>query len=313
MSSRIAIIFDFDDTLAEDSTAALINTFAGPPPEPNPKKKSAAQFFYDEASDLVSKGWDPPVAYLTLLCDKIRRGDLPPITRQDLQRVGREHVVIYDGVREFLRELREKFQADTEIRKAKLALEFYIVSGGIGDIIRSTPIAVDGLFNEIWACELDYEENGVVSRPKSVISFTEKTRYLFLINKGISREESNESPYAVNNEMPLNDRDIPFSHMFYVGDGPSDIPCISLIHNMTQKKDNTLILYGEKTVHKAWEIGANRGRTSPRDYQNWAKRNIIEGVLRVGQEAAREIIGKREKHLSRDVGYGPKKQQKKDH
>jgi len=312
MSNRVAVIFDFDDTLAEDSTAALINTFAPPPPEPNPEKKKASQFFYDEAGELVSTGWDPPLAYLTLLSDKIKRGDLPAITRKDLQQVGREHVVVYEGAAECLSELREKFQGDKEIQKAKLTLEFYIVSGGIGDIIRSTPIAVNGLFNQIWACELDYDERGVVSRPKSTISFTEKTRYLFLINKGISREESNESPYDVNNEMPENDRDIPFSHMFYVGDGPSDIPCISLIHKMTGRKDNTLIVYGEKTVHKAWEIGANRGRTAPRDYQNWAKKNIMEGVLRVGQDAAKEIIGKREKHLSKDVGYGSKKQKKKD-
>jgi len=225
--------------------------------------------------------------------------------------VGREGVVIYSGVAKCLRELREKFRADTQIQKAKLTLEFYIVSGGIGDVIRSTSIVEDGLFNEIWACELDYDKDGVISRPKSIISFTEKTRYLFLINKGISREESYESPYAVNNEMPDNDRDIPFSHMFYVGDGPSDIPCISLIHKLGGK-DNTLILYGEKTVHKAWEIGANRGHTSPRDYQKWAKKNIIEGVLRVGRRVAEEIITKREKHLSKDVGYGSKKKKKKD-
>jgi hypothetical protein len=310
MSDRVAVIFDFDDTLAEDSTATLINAFAPPPPEPDPDKKTAAQLFYDEAAELVSTGWDPPLAYLTLLIDKVRRGDLPKITRQDLQKVGREHVVIYSGAADCLRELRKKFQEDEKIKKAKLTLEFYIVSGGIGDIIRSTPIATDDLFNEIWACELDYDEHGVVSRPKSIISFTEKTRYLFLINKGISREESYESAYAVNSEMPDGDRDIPFSHMFYVGDGPSDIPCISLIHKLGGK-DNTLILYGEKTVHKAWEMGADRGNKSPRDFHKWAKDNIIQGVLRVGRRVAAEIISRRQKHLSKDVGYGVKKRKKK--
>jgi hypothetical protein len=309
MSNRVAVIFDFDDTLAEDSTAALVNRFAEPPSEPNPEGKKAAQFFYDEAADLISMGWDPPLAYLTLLTDKVKLGKLPRITQKDLQDVGREHVA-YKGVAQCLDELRLRFQAEPQIKKAKLALEFYIVSGGIGDLIRSTPITADGRFVEIWGCELDYDEAGVISRPKSVISFTEKTKYLFLINKGISREESSEAPYAVNNEYPAGDREIPFSHMFYVGDGPSDIPCISLLHNMTGRKDNTLIVYGENKVHKPWEIGANRGHTSPRDYENWAKSNIIEGVLRVGRRVADEILGKHKSYLSKDVGYGSKKKKK---
>jgi len=45
MSDRVAVIFDFDDTLAEDSTAALINAFAPPPPEPNPEKKKQPSSF----------------------------------------------------------------------------------------------------------------------------------------------------------------------------------------------------------------------------------------------------------------------------
>src|SRR5690242_704651 len=128
MSNRVAVIFDFDDTLAEDSTAALVNEFAPPPPVPNPEKKTAAQLFYDQAADLVSIGWDPPLAYLTLLGDKVRAGDLPQLKREDLQRIGRERVVVYQGVEKCLRELREKFQTDTQIQKARLTLEFYIVS-----------------------------------------------------------------------------------------------------------------------------------------------------------------------------------------
>ena len=243
-------------------------------------------------------------------------GGLPRITKAELQRVGRERVVVYPGVEPCLKELRDTFQADDKIKKAELTLEFYIVSSGIGDIVRSTPIVANtDIFTEVWAAELYYDDDGVIWRPKSVISFTEKTRYLFLINKGISREDNYEKPYAVNAEMPDTDREIPFRNMFYVGDGPSDIPCISLIHKAATTdnhdgKENTLILYGKKAVHKAWEIGLNRGRTAPRDYENWAKDNIIEGVIRLGRAIAEEKLEKREKRrkkLSREVGYGSKK------
>jgi len=54
----------------------------------------------------------------------------------------------------------------------------------------------------------------------------------------------------------------------------------------------------------------NRGHTSRRDYGNWAKDNITEGVLRLGCHIAEEQLEKREKRrkkLSKDVGYSAKK------
>jgi hypothetical protein len=64
---------------------------------------------------------------------------------------------------------------------------------------------------------------------KRVISFTEKTRYIFEINKGIDPEESTKNPYLVNTDIPKDDCKIPFPNMIYVGDGLTDIPCFSTI------------------------------------------------------------------------------------
>ena len=65
--------------------------------------------------------------------------------------------------------------------------------------------------------------------PKSVVSFTEKTKYLFAINKGIQKNDLRGHPGLVNSYRPLNSRPIPLDRMIYVGDGPTDIPCFSVV------------------------------------------------------------------------------------
>jgi hypothetical protein len=262
------------------------------------------QCFYNETADMVRNGWDPPLAYMTLLLDKVKLGHLPRIRKQELEQFGHDHIKLYPGVESFLPDLKVAFQANEEIKRENLSLDYYIISGGIGDAIRSTTIAKE--FKEIWACEFEYDQDGVIQRPKAVISFTEKTRYLFYINKGISREYGYEAPYAVNATMPESVRPVPLSHMIYVGDGASDIPCMSLLEHAVPP-GTAILVWGPKTVHKAWEIG-KRGYHCPRDYQNWGGRDfIIGGVLSVGRNVARELATKREEHLSKDVGYTTKR------
>lgn len=64
---------------------------------------------------------------------------------------------------------------------------------------------------------------------KRCVTFTEKTRYLFEINKGIDPKETRRNPYSVNKDVPLHKRRIPFKNMIYIGDGLTDIPCLALI------------------------------------------------------------------------------------
>ena len=54
---------------------------------------------------------------------------------------------------------------------------------------------------------------------KRAVTFTEKTKFVYAINKGISREELRRNPYQVNNAMESEHRRVPFENMVYVGDG----------------------------------------------------------------------------------------------
>ncbi len=80
---------------------------------------------------------------------------------------------------------------------------------------------------DIYGCTLQ-EISGRLF-PKSIVSFTEKTKFLYAINKGITGTELRRTPYSVNDVIPKDQRRIPFSNMIYLGDGPTDIPCFSAI------------------------------------------------------------------------------------
>jgi hypothetical protein len=90
-----------------------------------------------------------------------------------------------------------------------------------------------------------------VQHIKRVITFTEKTRYIFEINKGIDAAEAARNPLAVNKHVPPRKRPIPLSNMIYIGDGISDIPCFSLL----QKNEGTplgVFHPGEDSARRAW-------------------------------------------------------------
>src|SRR3546814_101725 len=77
-------------------------------------------------------------------------------------------------------------------------------------------------------CSSDLQA-GAIRFPKRVVSFTDKTRYLFHIQKGIVGPSSRNKPFEVNRKIVPDKLRIPFEQMIFVGDGYTDIPCFSLI------------------------------------------------------------------------------------
>ena len=97
-----------------------------------------------------------------------------------------------------------------------------MISAGLKEIIEGTSIFKN--FDRVYASEYFYDHHGRASWPNLVINDTNKTQFLFRINKG--RENLEES---INEYMPDPDRPIPFHNMIYVGDGLTDVPCMNMV------------------------------------------------------------------------------------
>jgi hypothetical protein len=214
----IAVVFDFDDTLMPDSTSKLLRAHNIKPEE-----------FWPEASGLLKEGYDQPAAYLKLLLEKVGDGKpLGKLTNRALADFGATlDGDYYRGLPDFFDDLRT--QVGSKFKN--IEVEYYIVSGGLQAILQGSKI-VAKYFSGIHACQLgESKETGLVSHIKRSVTFTEKTRYLFEINKGVKQVDSDINPFLVNEDIPSGKRRIPFKNIIYVGDGLTDIPCFSTVQH----------------------------------------------------------------------------------
>ena len=212
----LAVVFDFDDTLLPDSTSALLRAHQIDPDD----------FWANRAKALVNRGYDPPLAYLNLLLAEVGAGKpLGELTNRKLTEFGASlDETWFPGLPRLFDDLRADVAKFRDIN-----IEFYIISGGLQAIIEGSG-HVQKYFAGVYGCQFGEDlESGVISEIKRCVTFTEKTRFLFEINKGIAPGDAATQPHLVNLLIPEDERPVPFRNMIYVGDGLTDIPCFSLI------------------------------------------------------------------------------------
>lgn len=239
MQETIAVVFDFDDTLAPDTTSGYLR-----------KQGVDLGRFWPGVNALCAEDWDPAPAYLHQMLQLGTAGTIP-LRRDDLIAWGRE-APLHAGTDTLFTRLRQT----AENTNPTVALEFYVISSGIGDIVRSTRIAEH--FKDIWASEFHYDAEGRAAFPKKIISFTDKTRYLFHIQKGLIGRPARGKPLEVNKRVEPDQLRIPFSNMIFVGDGLTDVPCFSLL---AKEKGMAVAVYDSQHMQKwdnAYQFVADR-------------------------------------------------------
>lgn len=210
-TKTIALVCDFDDTLCHDSTSACLAGLG----------VDVERFWNDEVLSLIHDGWDPVPAYFYKMVELSREKGIA-ITRETFLRAAKT-LSFYPGVTDFFRLVREYVTR----RDGTWTVEFYLISSGIADIVAHCGIAP--ACTDIWAGEFLYGADGCISFPKRIVSFTDKTRYLFQISKGMVGETYRMRPFEVNKKIPFTEMRIPFERIIYLGDGYTDIPCFALL------------------------------------------------------------------------------------
>lgn len=174
--------------------------------------------FWAKSDALVKRGYERTLAYLSLLIhDPVFQKR--PLSLKTLHRLAC-HVEYFPGVKTFFASVDRYLQSLPEVREWGIQVEHYIVSSGMKEILEKCSIAPN--FKAIYACEYAYGAKGPVF-PKLVINDTNKTQFLFRVNKGrlaIQQE--------INDHMPEADRRIPFENMIYIGDSLTDIPSMTV-------------------------------------------------------------------------------------
>ena len=105
-------------------------------------------------------------------------------------------------------------------------IEHYVLSSGLREIIEGSGVSHE--FKEIYACEFFYNEEGLASWPKLDVNFTNKTQFVYRINKGVLDVSDDKT---LNDSMPDDSKRVPFTNMIYVGDGLSDVPCMKMMRS----------------------------------------------------------------------------------
>ena len=109
-------------------------------------------------------------------------------------------------------------------------------------MIEGTSIA--GAFEKIYASSFYFDANGVAVWPAQVVNYTNKTQFLFRIEKGTL--DINDT--GVNDSFEPNEIRIPFRNMIYIGDSDTDIPCMKLV---TVNGGHAIAVYNPETKDKA--------------------------------------------------------------
>ena len=283
----IAIICDCDGTLCPDTTDKLVRDLG----------IDSSHFWKNEVDPMVKDGWDPPLAYLNKLLEMADGPDINDLTRSAMNKSAAE-IEFFPGALDFVQRIESQLLKNPDYREAGVSLEWYIVSAGIEEVLRSTPLGDRA--QDIFGCAFEYSHDERAIAVKRAVTFTEKTKFIFAINKGITGEQLRRDPYRVNDAMVPAARRIPFENMVYVGDGPTDIPCFSMIRHLEGKAVGVMPP-DDLELRKPYELAeGNRLTVGPytADYSDGT--DLFRMMTRVVTSIADSIVVKREQRPRRD-------------
>ena len=219
----LAICYDFDKTLSPDDMQAqgyIQEVY-----------DSGVKAFWDECRELAEANeMDSNLAYMRKMVEYAHVRIV--LTSKTLREYGSK-VGLFPGVEEWFKRIRDFGKQHDVI------VEHYIISSGLKEMIEGTSIAKE--FEQIYASSFLFDDKDVPVWPAQAINYTNKTQFLFRIEKGVL--DVNDS--GVNDYFEPEKIRVPFRNIVYIGDSMTDIPCMKLVnanggHSIAVYDNNTL-------------------------------------------------------------------------
>lgn len=203
----IAICYDFDMTLSPKNMQEF-DFF-------NDLNTTADEFWDDQAKFIEKNKSDRMLANMFSMVDKAKQHGII-LTKQKFAEYGSK-IKLYNGVETWFDRINEYGN------ELGVKIEHYIVSSGIKEMIEGTSISK--YFKKIYACSYIYNEHGEPIWPAISVNYTNKTQFLYRVNKGCLDETDD----SINEFIDHENRLVPFENMIYIGDSDTDIPCMRLV------------------------------------------------------------------------------------
>lgn len=253
---KAALIYDFDGTLAPGNMQeyGFIASIG----------KSNEEFWQESNVLADMHDADPILSYMLKMLEHASKTQVP-IKREAFQEMG-GNIRLYKGVQDWFGRINRYGE------ERGIEILHYINSSGLKEIIEGTPIAHE--FKKIYACEFLYNECGDAYWPAVAVNYTNKTQFIYKINKGV---DSVADSHLVNAYVPDAERPVPFEHMIYVGDGTTDIPCMRLV---SDRKGHSIGVYdpNSESGYRKTKLLLEQNRCSmisPADYSEGGKMDTI--------------------------------------
>lgn len=285
----IAIVYDYDQTLSPNymQDEAIFPVFGINP-----------SHFWARCGELVKdQGFDNELAYMKVLLDYM---EIDRPTNARLRELG-QRLTFYKGLPEMFEEFRNGLLTQEHLAHG-IVVEHYIVSSGLKALIEGSRLAP--FVRRIFGCEFAVDQHDRITFPKRVISHTQKTQFLFRINKGMLEMDED-----VNDHMPPELRPVPFPNMIYVGDGPTDVPCFTV---MRRSGGQAIAVYNpddptRSSFKKCYQLSTHADRVkniAPSDYRAGSHLRLLLEEM-VGEIADR-IVQRRRDDLEAGTVKAPK-------
>lgn len=262
----IALMYDFDKTLCTKDMQEY--SFI-------PQLDMEPQEFWSEVTKLALKeNMDRILAYMYHMIFSAHKKGVP-IKRKDFEKAGKS-VELFPGVEGWFKRINALGES------LGLQVEHYIISSGLKEII--TGMSIKGEFKKIYACEFHYNENGEVDWPAMTVNYTNKTQFLFRINKGVLDVFEDEQ---LNEYLEDRDRRVPFRNMIYIGDGLTDVPCMKLVKI---NGGQSIAVYTNKEKVAGLLKNQRVDYIVPADYQKSSKLDYLVELILKKMAAENELV-----------------------